>query len=317
MIPIVYHSGYNITACGLERLHPFDSRKYRRIHDELVRQGLRRPGEFATPRHPSRQDISSIHDPQYLNSLWSGLTLAKILEVPIVLLLPVIFTRWRVLRPMRLAMGGTILACRLALSHGLSINLGGGFHHASGRHGHGFCVYADVPTALAVLHREGLLQSALVIDTDAHQGDGTADAVREWGWVSILDFFDSCIFPIPKVAEDLPVPLPPACDGATYLDLLHQHVPEALDRLRPGLVVYNAGSDVLADDRLSTLQLTPDEMEARDLAVVTAVRERGIPLAMVLSGGYGPRSWSAHARSIESILARFDVQIDWGRHEQP
>ena len=52
--------------------------------------------------------------------------------------------------------------------------------------------------------------------------------------------------------------------------------------------------------------LTADDMAERDLYVVTEVRERGIPLAMVLSGGYGPASWEAHARSLEGILARFD-----------
>jgi histone deacetylase 11 len=165
-----------------------------------------------------------------------------------------------------------------------------------------------VPTALAILRREGRLRSALVIDVDAHQGDGTADALRAWDGFHILDFYDECIFPVPKVTEDVPVPLPPGCDGPQYLRLIHQHVGAALDRFRPGLVVYNAGSDVLADDPLSTLRLTPAEMEQRDLEVVTTARERGVPLAMVLSGGYGPHSWLAHARSIEAILARFDRQ---------
>jgi histone deacetylase 11 len=309
MIPIVYHPDYNITACGLERLHPFDSRKYRRIHDELIRQGLRRRGDFVRPSMVSRRELEVLHEPPYLQSLHQAATLAAILEMPIVRVLPATFTRWRVLRPMRLAMGGTILACRLALQRGLAINLGGGFHHANGRHGHGFCVYADVPTALAVLHREGKIRSALVIDTDAHQGDGTADAVRDWGWAHMLDFFDEILFPVPKVEEAMPVPLPPACDGATYLGLLHEHLGTALERVQPDLVVYNAGSDVLEGDPLSTLRLTPSDLEERDLMVLTAARQRGIPAAMVLSGGYGPLSWQAHARSIEAILARFDADI--------
>jgi histone deacetylase 11 len=306
MVPIVYHPGYNIRACGLERLHPFDSVKYRRIHGELIRQGLRRPGDFHRPAPCSRAELALLHDPAYLRSLWRARTLAQVVEVPIVALLPAVFTRWRVLRPMRLAAGGTLLACRLAVERGLAINLGGGFHHASGRHGHGFCVYADVPTALAVLHREGKVRSALVVDTDAHQGDGTADAVRSWGWAHVLDFFDETIFPMPKVQEDMPVPLPAGTGGELYLRLLHEHLPRALDRYRPDLVVYNAGSDVLGTDPLSRLMLTATEMAERDLAVVTTVRERNVPLAMVLSGGYGPLSWQAHASAIEDIVTRFD-----------
>jgi histone deacetylase 11 len=306
MVPLVYHPGYNITACGLERRHPFDSIKYRRIHDELVRQGLRKPADFQRPALATRGELALLHDRAYLRSLWRSLQLARILELPIVAVLPSVFVRWRVLRPMRLAMGGTILACRLALEHGLAINLGGGFHHASGTHGHGFCVYADVPTALMVLHREGKVRSALIVDTDAHQGDGNADAVRPWGWAHVLDFFDESIFPIPKVPEDMPVPLTPGLGGEPYLDAVDRHLSLALDRYAPDLVVYNAGSDVLGTDPLSRLMLTPTEMADRDLAVVTAVRERGVPLAMVLSGGYGPWSWQAHADSIEGILARFD-----------
>ena len=50
MISLVYHPRYNITAFGLERLHPFDGRKYRRIHDALIARGLRRAGDFVRPR---------------------------------------------------------------------------------------------------------------------------------------------------------------------------------------------------------------------------------------------------------------------------
>lgn len=306
MVPIVYHPAYNVTACGLERLHPFDSVKYRRIHDELIRQGLRREGDFVRPAPCTTVELALLHTPEYLRSLRHARTLVGILEVPIVARLPATFTDWRVLRPMRLATGGTVLACRLALEHGVTINLSGGYHHASGAKGHGFCVYADTPTALAVLHREGRIRSALVIDTDAHQGDGTADAVRDWGWVRMLDFFESGLFPWPKVAEDIPIPLPAWMGGAAYLRTIHEEVPVALEFSKPDLVVYNAGSDVLATDPLSTLKLTPGEMAERDLAVITMARERGIPLAMVLSGGYGPESWKAHARSIEGIVTRFD-----------
>ncbi len=188
----------------------------------------------------------------------------------------------------------------------MAINLGGGFHHASRDRGGGFCVYADVPLALCTLHDEGHIRSALVVDTDAHQGDGTADAVRSWSWAHVLDFFERDIFPWPKVEEDVPVPLPSGLDGAAYLDALRESLPLALERYRPDLVLYNAGSDVLDTDPLSRLCLTPQEMAERDLVVATEVRGRGVPLAMVLSGGYGPLSWQAHARSIEGILVRFD-----------
>jgi histone deacetylase 11 len=306
MVPLVYSPHYNITAFGLEKLHPFDGVKYRRIHDWLVRQCLRKNSHFATPTPCKRDDLLLVHAPEYLDRLRYRSGLAQILEVGIVHFLPAAFTDWRVLTPMRWAVGGTIDACRLAREHGLAVNIGGGFHHASGNRGHGFCVYADVPIALARLHADRPFESALIIDTDAHQGDGNAVAVRSWPWAHVLDFFEHDLFPWPKAVEDYPVPLPSRMTGADYLAHLHLHLPQALDRYRPEFVVYNAGSDVLLTDPLTTLCLSVEDMIDRDLYVITEVRERGIPLAMVLSGGYGPHSWVAHARSIEALAARFD-----------
>jgi histone deacetylase 11 len=308
MVPLVYSPAYNISAFGLERLHPFDSRKYRRIRDWLIRQGLRQPADFVAPRPCTQADLLRVHTPEYLRTLRDRKVLARILEVSVIRFLPAWLVAWRVLRPMRWATGGTVLACRLAREKGLAINLGGGYHHAGRDRGGGFCAYADVPLALLTLQEEGRLQSALVVDTDAHQGDGTADTIRPWPWAHLLDFFEQDLFPWPKAREEMPVPLPPATNGEEYLDALRDHLPAALDRCRPDLVVYNAGSDVLWSDPLSRLFLTADELAERDLYVVTEVRERDVPLALVLSGGYGPASWEAHARSIEGILARFDRQ---------
>jgi histone deacetylase 11 len=308
VVPLIYNPRYNITAFGLQRWHPFDSVKFQRIHDWLLRQGLRRPKDFIAPRPCTHDELRRVHSPEYLRSLRRRRELARIFEMWPIALLPAWLVDWRVLRPMRWATGGTLLACRLALERGLAINLGGGYHHASGSSGGGFCIYADVPLALAVLHDEGHVRSALIVDTDAHQGNGTADAIRSWPWAHLLDLFEEDIYPKQKVPEEMPVPLPALTPGVTYLEILDEHLPKALERSRPDLVVYNAGSDVLVTDPLSWLRLSPEEMSERDLYVVTQVRERGIPLAMVLSGGYGPASWEAHARSIEGILARFDRQ---------
>src|SRR5262249_274296 len=117
-------------------------------------------------------------------------------------------------------------------------------------------------------------------------------------------------YPWPKAQETLAVPLATGICGSDYLDLLHKHFPAALERFRPDLVVYNAGSDVLRFDPLANLSLTIEELSERDLYVVTEARRRGSPLAMVLSGGYSPQSWEAHARSIEGILARFDPVVE-------
>jgi histone deacetylase 11 len=306
MVPIVYHPSFNITAFGLERLHPFDSRKYRRIHDTLIARGLRRPSDFVRPRPVRREELLKVHTPEYLRSLRRPAALAGILEVPIARRLPGWLLDWRVLRPMRYAAGGTLMACRLALERGVAINLGGGFHHAAAGWGGGFCVYADVPLAAAILHEEGRLAKVLVVDLDAHQGNGTAAVFQGWPWASILDIYEEDIFPSRKESEDFPLPVSAGLTGIEYLEIVREFVPEALATVRPDLVLYNAGSDPFAGDPLARLRLTRTDLAERDLLVVTLAREQGIPVAMVLSGGYSTESWRIHADAIEGILTRFD-----------
>lgn len=306
MVPLVYHPRYNITAFGLERLHPFDSRKYGRIHDALIARGLRRGRDFVRPKPVTSADLLKVHAPAYLRSLRSAASLAGILEVPIVRRLPGWFVDRRVLLPMRYATGGTVLAARLALEHGVAVNLGGGFHHAAGDWGCGFCVYADTPLAVKTLHDEGLVRRVLVVDLDAHQGNGTAALFRNWAWAKILDLYQEDLFPARKEPEDFPLPAPAGMVGSDYLETVRVFLPEALTVAQPDLVIYNAGSDPFVSDALAGMRLTRSELVERDLLVVSTVRERGIPVAMVLSGGYSAESWRIHADGIEDVLTRFD-----------
>jgi histone deacetylase 11 len=307
MIPIIYHPRYSITVFGLERLHPFDGLKYRRIHDALIADGLRNPADFVRPELIRRVDLERVHTPEYLRSLRRSGVLAGILEVPVLARLPAAFIDWRVLRPMRYAAGGTILACRTAIDYGLAINLAGGYHHAGADRGEGFCVYADIPLAVAAMHAEGLIERVLVVDLDAHQGNGTARTIRPWPWAFILDVYEDDLFPIPKEAEDFAIPITAATSGAEYLGIVDERLPRVLEAVKPDLVIYNAGSDPFVEDPRTGLRLSRSDLADRDLLVATHVRERGVPMAMVLSGGYARDSWRVHADGIEAILTRFDL----------
>jgi histone deacetylase 11 len=306
MIPLIYHPNYNITALGLERLHAFDGMKYRRIHDAIIADGLRKPADFLRPQSVRPEELARVHTPEYLRSLRRPKVLAELLNVPLLAWLPSIIADRRVLRPMRYATGGTILACRMAVEHGLAINLAGGYHHAAAAWSEGSCAYADIPLAAAILHDEGLVDRVLVVDLDAHQGNGTAATIRCWPWASIFDVYEEDVFPIPKQPEDYPIAIPAGTAGAEYLAIVDESLPRALDALRPDLVIYNAGSDPYAGDPLARLRLSRSDIADRDLLVATLVRERGIPMAMVLSGGYAGESWRLHADGIEAILTRFD-----------
>lgn len=173
-VALVYSRNYNISALGLERLHPFDSRKFGRIRDHLIEKGLRRSADFICPNELTREQLLTIHTPEYLESLKNRDVLSRILEIDLLAWVPEPLLEAQVLQPMRHASGGTLLACRLALKNKICINLGGGYHHADSDHGGGFCVYSDVPVAIKTLRAEGKIRKALIVDTDAHQGNGFA-----------------------------------------------------------------------------------------------------------------------------------------------
>ena len=305
-VPLIYSHRYNITAFGMEKLHPFDGTKYKKIQSYLIAQGMRDSEGFLRPLELSDTQLQIVHTPEYLKSLKKSRKLAKILEVGPLGILPARIVDWRILKPMRSASGGTLLACRNALNNGVAINIGGGYHHADADEGGGFCVYSDVPIAIEILRREKLIKTALIIDTDAHQGNGFANVARSQAGTHVLDFYDVSIYPYPKVEEDMPVPLAHGTDGGEILKLVRKNVPEAIARFKPDLVVYNAGSDVLESDPLSSLRMSPAELNERDLYVVSYLREKNIPVAMVLAGGYSKESAMAQARSIESIVDKFD-----------
>ena len=163
-----------------------------------------------------------------------------------------------------------------------------------------------MPLAVKLLHDEGKLGRVLVVDLDTHQGNGRAAVFHDLPWASIYDLYERDIFPARKEPEDFSLPVGPGLTGVEYLGIVRDTLPGVLDSVRPDLVIYNAGSDPFVGDPLARYRLSADDLAERDLLVVSTVRERKIPLAMVLSGGYSAESWKIHADAIEGILTRFD-----------
>ncbi len=127
-----------------------------------------------------------------------------------------------------------------------------------------------------------------------------------WHWASIYDLYERGIFPTRKEPEDYPLPVESGLTGDECLKIVQDTLPATLDAVRPDLVIYNAGSDPFVGDPLAGYRLSEGDLAERDLLVVGMVRERSIPVAMMLSGGYSAESWKIHADSIEGILTRFD-----------
>jgi acetoin utilization deacetylase AcuC-like enzyme len=193
-----------------------------------------------------------------------------------------------VVRRSRAAIGGTVLAARLALEHGVACNTAGGSHHAFDGFGAGFCVFNDVAVAARVLLAEGRVARVLLVDLDVHQGDGTAAIFAGEPRVTTFSIHCRTNFPARKQQSDLDIDLEPAVEDEAYLAVLADRLPGLLDEGRPDLVFFNAGVDTHADDRLGRLAMTEAGLWRRERMVFEACLGRGIPVVGVLGGGYAP-----------------------------
>jgi histone deacetylase 11 len=313
---VVYHPSYNIGGYGLEKLHPFDGRKYGKAWDAIAALLPAAKEILVNPTSEvARDNLRLVHSADYLEQLNSAAYLAKAFETPAAAWIPVKLLDSIVLRPMRFATQGTIQSFSLACEHGLAINLGGGFHHAKPTGGEGFNVYNDVAIGIAVLRQSGQISPddvVLYVDCDAHQGNGVATCFLDDHTVKIFDVFNADIYPrhdsVARERVDRPVPLASGTDGETYLLELQRALPTWLDeittRVRHALAIYNAGTDVVSDDPLGALALSPEHVLERDVFVVESFTRRGIPTAMVLGGGYTQDSFRLVADSVATILGR-------------
>jgi histone deacetylase 11 len=315
---IVYSRHYDIGFFGLERLHPFDSRKYSHAWRCLKREfGARLRQLHVKPSRPvSRDELLRVHSAKYLKQLLSPQVVAAALELPIVAKLPSFLIDRCVLRPMRWGTMGSMLAVREAINGGVAVNLSGGYHHAKPDQGEGFCIYADVALAVDAARRDGLIaENARVayIDTDAHQGNGVCHTFVDDRRVFIFDMYNPTIYPSYDQAAQMRIDCHVRVHGKhtsdEYMRGLQEGLPQFLDsvtRTQPvSLAIYNAGTDVYEGDALGGLNVTAEHILERDLFVVDQLHQRGIPVAMLLSGGYSRESYKLVFATVKSLIDRY------------
>lgn len=311
MLPIVYSPGYNISMLKMEKLHPFDSAKYGRAFNQLVEKGITGKKEFHVPDQASQETLLRVHSEPYLDSLKKASNIARIMELPQLSWVPAPILRNKVLEPLKLATGGTIKGAGLAMEKGWAINLGGGFHHAKEHNGEGFCYFADINLAAKSLWDTHPDMKIMVVDLDAHQGNGFASIFKNDPRVSIFDVYNKDIYPRDREAAQYishPHPIPSWTGDESYLFLLMKKLPKAMDEVKPDFVIYNAGTDIYQSDPLGSLSITANGILVRDEVVLEQCLERKIPILMVLSGGYTRDSASLIASSISYSFKKLNMK---------
>ncbi|KAH8417087.1 hypothetical protein KR222_002959 [Zaprionus bogoriensis] len=305
-LPIVYSKNYSVRFAGFEKLHPFDAAKGKHIQQLLCSELSLEAGDFYDPGEITKEQLLRVHTPKYLKSLKWSVNVACIAEIPALIFMPNFTVQSGYLRPMRYQAAGSILAGRLALDYGWAINLGGGFHHCCSYKGGGFCPYADITLLLERLFEQEQIRvrRAMIVDLDAHQGNGHERDFKDAEAVYILDMYNAFIYPRDQEAKRsirCGVELRHMTGDLFYLRQLNRCLMQALAEFKPDVVIYNAGTDVLKGDPLGNLAVSEEGVIERDRLVFSTFRGLNIPVVMLLSGGYMKSSKRVIADSIVNL----------------
>jgi acetoin utilization deacetylase AcuC-like enzyme len=280
--------------------HRFPMVKYSMLREKVGASGICANGEMRTPDPVSDAEILRAHERGYLRRVVEGELSKKEMRR--------IGFPWseRMVERSRRASGGTVGACLAALEDGAAANLAGGTHHAFADKGEGYCVFNDSAIAARAVQAMGLVKRVVVIDTDVHQGNGTAAILRGDRSVFTFSIHGASNFPFNKEESDLDVPLPDGADDGEFLDGLQKGLDRALDASKAELAIYLAGADPFEDDRLGRLAVSKEGLAQRDRMVLGSCRERGIPVAVTMAGGYARNvedTVEIHLRSVETAAS--------------
>jgi acetoin utilization deacetylase AcuC-like enzyme len=306
--------------------HVFPAEKYQRIHDRLIESESAQPSDFVTPRPATDEDVLLVHTPRYVKKLKTGtLSAREELELEIPYSPELVRAFW-------LAAGGSILAADCALNDGIGLSIGGGFHHAFPDHGEGFCMINDVAIAIRRMQCDEKIRTAMTIDCDVHQGNGTAVIFAPSGIpgnraglgtainladigrvrkvssdVFTISLHQENNYPAFKPPSSLDLNLPDGIGDDEYLACLGNAISMGLSKFRPELFCYVAGADPYRDDQLGGLSLTIEGLKERDALVFRIAKAEGIPVMVTLAGGYAHKLEDTITIHSNTVIAAKEV----------
>jgi histone deacetylase 11 len=304
-LPLIYSDKYNIRLFGIQKLHPFDTEKYDKIYQYLLKHPRINKRSFIKPGIISDKQLLKIHSKKYLKSLSKSINIAEIAESPFLSLFPHAILQKKLITPMKYGVGGTILGTEIARKKGWAINLSGGYHHAKEDSGEGFCFFSDIALAINHLWETDNNLKILVIDLDAHQGNGIVSIFATNNKVFLFDVYNTDIYPNDSMAKkniDFDFPIHSFTRDHTYLKIIRLELPKVINQVKPDFIIYNAGTDILAGDSLGALNISENGIIQRDQFVFQNALILNIPILMLLSGGYSKQSGLVIGKSIMNIL---------------
>lgn len=293
---LFYH---DIFTFPLPSDHRFPISKYQKLRERLDKSDLVSSQDMLLAEPATDEQLLLVHTPEYVKKISTGALTDKELRR--------IGLPWSedLAKRARHSVGSTIGASRAALKEEVAASLAGGTHHAFADHGEGYCVFNDIMVAIRVLQKEELINSAVVFDTDVHQGNGTAHIAKDDPSVFTFSIHGEKNFPFRKQASDLDIGLPDSAEDDEFLTALQDGLDQTFAQTQPDIAYYLAGADPFVGDRLGRLNVTKAGLAQRDRMIFQACRSRNIPVVITMSGGYAPNIFDTvdiHFQTIQIAL---------------
>ncbi|PID85416.1 MAG: histone deacetylase [Chloroflexi bacterium] len=282
--------------------HRFPAEKYQLLREAVAAAQVVPPDDLIVPTPATTHQLRHAHSREYLTKVENGrFSPSEIRRIG----LP--WSPELVVR-CKHSVGATIAACRVALKEGIAVTLGGGTHHASYDAGEGFCIYNDAVAAARTMQAEGRAQRIAIIDCDVHQGNGTAQITTDDDSIFTFSIHAEKNFPFHKIPSNLDIALPDDIEDEAYLRALQPGIEQTLAQAKPELVIYLAGADVFAGDRLGRLCLTKEGIGKRDRLALAHCWEAGVSVAVTMAGGYGRSIHETVAIQLQTVQIAATIQ---------
>lgn len=279
----------------------------------MIELGIVEPEDLLVPDPVSRADLERAHDPNYVRRVIDGSLSAREIRR--------IGFPWspELVERSRRSAGGTVAASRAALADGASVNLAGGTHHAAAASGEGFCVFNDSAIAARAVQADRAADRIAVFDCDVHQGNGTASIFADDPTVFTFSVHGAKNFPFQKTQSDLDVELEDGSTDDQYLEAVEKGLAAVVEVGKPDLVIYVSGADPLDGDKFGRLSVSKRGLAARDRMVFETLVGAGIPVAVVMAGGYAPDvqdTVDVHVETVRAAVRGIAAMDSWASRQQ-